>query len=109
MEIPGIYERESFQGISFDICLMKYRIWNPESDTLTKWDIKWFCSNRSGGGPQGYRRRTSGGVWGKLGKTEEVTGMEKDTYTGVGLETGEAMVIVMAMNTDMDMEIETAT
>ena len=29
------YGRENIQGISFEIFLMEYRIWNPESDTLT--------------------------------------------------------------------------
>ena len=29
------YGQETFQGIYFDICLMKYRIRNPVSDNLT--------------------------------------------------------------------------
>ena len=35
----GDYGRGTIHGISFEICLMEYYIWNPELDTLTiKWD-----------------------------------------------------------------------
>ena len=35
IEIAGNYGQKTFQGISFEIFLMKSCIWNPESDTLT--------------------------------------------------------------------------
>ena len=34
-EIAGNYGQETFQGISFEIFLMEYCIWNPDLDTLT--------------------------------------------------------------------------
>ena len=35
-EIAGNYGQETFQGISFEIFLMEYCIWNPESYNLTR-------------------------------------------------------------------------
>ena len=44
-EIVQNYGRENIRWISFDIFLMEFRIWNPESDTLTLLPLRSEKSN----------------------------------------------------------------